>query len=84
MNIFLSTIEEEREKEVAKPVFNQYFSVHKNNPKVYARFLPNKINLRTQRMNPASPGAVTGSATYASFFSSLLRVGGKGSGFHLC
>jgi len=44
----------------------------------------NQFTVRTQRMNPAAPGAVTGSATYASFFSSLLRVGGKGAGFHLC
>ena len=36
------------------------------------------------RRNPASPGAVTGSATYASFLSSLLRVGGRGAGVHLC
>ena len=29
-------------------------------------------------------GAVTGSATYASFLSSLVRVGGKGPGLHIC
>ena len=29
-------------------------------------------------------GAVTGSATYASFLSSLVRVGGKGPGVHIC
>jgi len=43
-----------------------------------------QFNVRTVRKNPAAPGAVTGSATYASFLSSLLRVGGRGSGFHLC
>merc|ERR1712180_563428 len=44
----------------------------------------NKFSVRTVRSNPASVGAVTGSATYGSFLSSLLRVGGKGPGFHLC
>ena len=34
--------------------------------------------------NPADPGAVTGSATYASFVSSMLRAQGKGQGVHLC
>merc|ERR1712080_657823 len=38
----------------------------------------NKFSVRTVRSNPASVGAVTGSATYGSFLSSLLRVGGKG------
>jgi len=44
----------------------------------------NQFTVKTERKNPASPGAVTGSATYASFVSSLLRVGGKGPGLHLC
>lgn len=44
----------------------------------------NRFAVRTVRSNPANPGAVTGSATYASFLSSLLRVGGKGPGLHLC
>jgi len=44
----------------------------------------NKFQVKTVRMNPADPGVVTGSATYGSFLSSLLKVGGKGPGFHLC
>ena len=44
----------------------------------------NKFSVKTVRSNPASAGAVTGSATYASFLSSLVRVGGKGRGFHIC
>jgi len=43
-----------------------------------------KFSVRTVRSNPAAAGAVTGSATYASFLSSLIRVGGKGPGFHIC
>jgi len=43
-----------------------------------------KFSVRTVRSNPAAVGAVTGSATYASFLSSLIRVGGKGPGFHIC
>ncbi len=42
------------------------------------------FTVSTVRKNPADPGAVTGSATYASFYSSLLRAGGKGLGMHLC
>ena len=42
------------------------------------------FQVKTVRSNPAGAGAVTGSATYASFLSSLVRVGGKGSGFHIC
>ena len=30
------------------------------------------FRVSTRRINPAAPGAVTGSATYASFFSSLV------------
>merc|ERR1712025_11695 len=41
------------------------------------------FNVKTVRSNPAQVGAVTGSATYASFLSSLVRVGGKGAGFHI-
>merc|ERR1711884_19567 len=44
----------------------------------------NKFSVNTVRRNPANPGAVTGSATYASFLSSLLRAGGRGPGVHLC
>ena len=43
-----------------------------------------KFSVKTVRNNPAAVGAVTGSATYASFLSSLVRVGGKGPGFHIC
>ena len=42
------------------------------------------FSVETVRRNPADPGAVTGSATYASFYSSLLRAMGKGKGMHLC
>lgn len=38
----------------------------------------------TERVNPAPPGAVTGSATYASFYSSLAAARGKPPGLHLC
>jgi len=44
----------------------------------------NKFRVHTERSNPAGAGAVTGSATYASFLSSLVRVGGKGPGLHIC
>jgi len=44
----------------------------------------NSFTTKTERRNPANPGAVTGSATFSSFLSSLLLVGGKGAGFHLC
>ncbi|XP_025091009.1 putative L-aspartate dehydrogenase [Pomacea canaliculata] len=38
----------------------------------------------TVRHNPAATGAVTGSATYESFLSSLLGAHSKGPGVHLC
>lgn len=38
----------------------------------------------TERINPAPPGAVTGAATFVSFFSSLFAAGGRGAGVHLC
>jgi aspartate dehydrogenase len=41
------------------------------------------FTVETVRRNPADPGAVTGSATYASFFSLLLRAKDKGQGMHL-
>jgi hypothetical protein len=44
----------------------------------------NRFTSHTVRRNPASRGAVTGSATYGSFLSSLLRAGGRGAGTHLC
>jgi predicted dinucleotide-utilizing enzyme len=40
--------------------------------------------ITTTRVNPASDGAVTGNATYASFFRSLLRAKGRGTGIHFC
>ena len=42
------------------------------------------FTVKTVRSNPTDPGAVTGSATYQSFYSSLLRARGKGKGMHLC
>jgi len=42
------------------------------------------FHTKTVRSNPANPGAVTGSATYASFLSSLLGAKNKGPGVHLC
>ena len=38
----------------------------------------------TERYNPAAPGAVTGSATYVSFLSSIVETGGKGRGVFMC
>jgi len=38
----------------------------------------------TERYNPAAPGAVTGSATYLSFLSSIVETGGKGRGIFMC
>nr|XP_039252277.1 putative L-aspartate dehydrogenase isoform X1 [Styela clava] len=44
----------------------------------------NTFNVTTTRKNPASAGAVTGNATFASFFSSLIRARNQGSGIHMC
>ena len=38
----------------------------------------------TERVNPAPPGAITGAATFVSFYSSLFAAGGRGPGVHLC
>lgn len=46
--------------------------------------LGNQFSVKTVRSNPADPGAVTGSATYNSFLSSILRAKDKGTGIHLC
>ena len=46
--------------------------------------LGNQFAVKSVRSNPADPGAVTGSATYNSFLSSIIRAQGKGSGVHLC
>jgi aspartate dehydrogenase len=40
--------------------------------------------ITTTRINPAADGAVTGNATYASFFRSLMRAKGRGVGMHFC
>ena len=40
--------------------------------------------ITTTRINPAADGAVTGNATYASFFRSLMRAKGRGLGVHFC
>ncbi|KAL8575223.1 hypothetical protein ACOMHN_042344 [Nucella lapillus] len=42
------------------------------------------FHTRTVRRNPAAFGAVTGTATYASFLSSLLGAHEKGPGVQLC
>ncbi|GFO16395.1 L-aspartate dehydrogenase [Plakobranchus ocellatus] len=42
------------------------------------------FHCKTVRRNPATFGAVTGSATYASFLSSMLGAHSKGPGVHLC
>lgn len=42
------------------------------------------FNVKTVRYNPAAQNAVTGSATYVSFVSSLEIAGGKGPGIHFC
>lgn len=41
------------------------------------------FKVSTERYNPAKVGAVTGSATYASFLSSMLLASGRGDGLHL-
>ena len=55
---------------------------------VEAEGLPSPITgerlvVRTERVNPAAPGAVTGAATFGSFVSSLSAAGGRGGGLHL-
>ncbi|XP_061079713.1 aspartate dehydrogenase domain-containing protein [Conger conger] len=42
------------------------------------------FSVTTVRRNPARPGAVTGSATYGSFWSSLLCCEGHGGRVYLC
>ncbi|XP_045172626.2 aspartate dehydrogenase domain-containing protein-like [Mercenaria mercenaria] len=42
------------------------------------------FHCQTIRRNPAKIGFVTGSATYASFLSSMIGARGKGPGVHLC
>lgn len=43
-----------------------------------------RFTVATRRTNPAKPGAVTGSATYTSFLSSMVCAGGRGPGLHFC
>ena len=43
-----------------------------------------RFHVRVERHNPAAVGAVTGSATYGSFYVSLLLAHGQTSGFHFC
>jgi len=40
--------------------------------------------VKSERTNPAPPGAVTGQQTFLSFLASLLRANGRGPGFHFC
>ncbi|XP_035691956.1 putative L-aspartate dehydrogenase [Branchiostoma floridae] len=42
------------------------------------------FTVKTVRTNPAQVGAVTGTATYASFLSSMLGARGNDGGVHLC
>lgn len=42
------------------------------------------FSVRTDRVNPAAIGAVTGNATYNSFLSSVVAAGKAGPGLHLC
>eukprot|EP01138_Halocafeteria_seosinensis_P002486 gb/GECG01002543.1/.p1 GENE.gb/GECG01002543.1/~~gb/GECG01002543.1/.p1 ORF type:complete len:292 (+),score=34.02 gb/GECG01002543.1/:1-876(+) len=43
----------------------------------------NQFSVQTTRVNPAQAGAVTGSATYGSFLSSLQRSRQLGNGIHM-
>ncbi|XP_062874564.1 aspartate dehydrogenase domain-containing protein [Trichomycterus rosablanca] len=45
---------------------------------------PDGFSVKTVRQNPAKLGAVTGSATYTSFWSSLLICKGHGGRVYLC
>jgi predicted dinucleotide-utilizing enzyme len=40
--------------------------------------------VKSERINPAPPGAVTGQQTFLSFLASLLRVNSATNGFHFC
>eukprot|EP00735_Rhodelphis_limneticus_P015543 TRINITY_DN9839_c0_g1::TRINITY_DN9839_c0_g1_i1::g.2934::m.2934 TRINITY_DN9839_c0_g1::TRINITY_DN9839_c0_g1_i1::g.2934 ORF type:complete len:168 (-),score=28.75,sp/Q5FW48/ASPD_XENTR/54.82/3e-50,DUF108/PF01958.13/1.1e-20 TRINITY_DN9839_c0_g1_i1:77-520(-) len=42
------------------------------------------FSVKTVRHNPAKPGAVTGHATFMSFYSSLTLAHGRGHGLHFC
>lgn len=43
-----------------------------------------RFRLSFQKDNPAAKGAVTGQATYDSFFQSIIRASGQKSGLHFC
>ncbi|XP_067857699.1 aspartate dehydrogenase domain-containing protein [Heptranchias perlo] len=43
-----------------------------------------EFTVKTSRRNPSAPGAVTGKATYASFWSSVLNCKGHGGRLYLC
>uniref|UniRef100_UPI00398E9CB9 aspartate dehydrogenase domain-containing protein isoform X1 n=1 Tax=Pristiophorus japonicus TaxID=55135 RepID=UPI00398E9CB9 len=43
-----------------------------------------QFTVRTSRRNPCAPGAVTGTGTYASFWSSVLNCKGHGGKLFLC
>jgi len=45
-----------------------------------------QLSVKTQRVNPAVPGAVTGTATLDTFVQSVITAGGspRGGGIHLC
>jgi predicted dinucleotide-utilizing enzyme len=43
-----------------------------------------EFRVSTTRINPAKVGAVTGSATYVSFVSSMLKAHSLGPGVHFC
>ncbi|XP_060111757.1 aspartate dehydrogenase domain-containing protein [Heteronotia binoei] len=45
---------------------------------------PGGFSVHTRRKNPAARGAVTGAATFAAFWSSLLVCQGHGGRVHLC
>ena len=45
---------------------------------------PNGFSVKTRRENPAAPGAVTGSATYMSFLSSIIQSFYKPPGISVC
>lgn len=42
------------------------------------------FTVKTERINPAPPGAVTGQQTFLSFLASLLRVNASTPGVHFC
>lgn len=50
----------------------------------YVSLDADRFYCKTVRKNPAMPGHVTGSATFQSFYSSLLRTNEKDCGIHIC